>query len=100
LPGKLAGFALWRYRNAREKTQNRVLEAAWHSGSLQGDGRMTDNQKVDARHDAIRQARLAAALRENLKRRKVQSRGRVVDDHKTPSESAIEPTTATPEGQG
>jgi hypothetical protein len=63
------------------------------------DGRMTDNQKVGAKQDAIRQDKLAAALRENLKRRKAQSRGRVVDEQKTLPESAIEPITAAPEGQ-
>jgi hypothetical protein len=60
---------------------------------------MTDNQKVDARQDAIRQARLAAALRENLKRRKAQSRGRVADEQEILAESAIKPIAAAPEGQ-
>jgi hypothetical protein len=63
------------------------------------DVRMTDNQKVDARHDAIRQARLAASLRENLKRRKAQSRGRVSDEQKIQPVSAIESLSATPEGR-
>jgi hypothetical protein len=51
---------------------------------------MTDGTK--ARTKAAREARLRAALRENLKRRKAQARGR------TPDEGDVEPAETRPDG--
>jgi hypothetical protein len=51
---------------------------------------MTDGTK--ARAKAAREARLRAALRENLKRRKAQARGRTRD------EGDVEPVEARPGG--
>jgi hypothetical protein len=71
----------------------RVLSAAMVTGDKTGKG-----GKADAR--AARKARLAAALRENLKRRKQQARQRTVADITAPAESSsqnAESATGTPE---
>jgi len=49
--------------------------------------------KADAR--AARQARLAAALRENLKRRKQQARQRAVAHKTSPADASPQNTTTT-----
>jgi hypothetical protein len=56
---------------------------------------MTDDTK--ARAKAAREARLRAALRENLKRRKTQARGRTQDEPSAgePPEGEFTPTKAT-----
>jgi hypothetical protein len=61
-------------------------------------GKTGKGGKADAR--AARKARLAAALRENLKRRKQQARQRAVADTNAPDESSsqnAEPATGGPE---
>jgi hypothetical protein len=71
----------------------RVLSAAMVTGDKTGKG-----GKADAR--AARKARLAAALRENLKRRKQQARERAVADKNAPAERSsqnAEPATGGPE---
>jgi hypothetical protein len=52
--------------------------------------------KADAR--AARKARLAAALRENLKRRKQQARQRAVADKNAPAASSSQNAEAAPGG--
>ena len=53
---------------------------------------MTNATKVRAK--AAREARLRAALRENLKRRKAQARGRAQDEPE-PGEAELTDSTAT-----
>jgi hypothetical protein len=53
---------------------------------------MTEGTK--ARNRAAREVRLRAALRENLKRRKAQARGRAQDDP-SPPEGEFTPAKAT-----
>jgi hypothetical protein len=70
-----------------------VLSAAMVTSGKTGKG-----GKANAR--AARKARLAAALRENLKRRKQQARQRAVADTNAPAESSsqnAEPATGGPE---
>jgi hypothetical protein len=59
-------------------------------------GKTGKTGKADAR--AARKARLAAALRENLKRRKQQARQRAVADKNAPAESSSQNAEAAPGG--
>ena len=54
---------------------------------------------MDGSEHARQKARLAAALRENLKRRKAQTRGRVADERPNSVESAMDLPKAVPEGK-
>ena len=57
-------------------------------------GKSGKSGKANAR--AVRQARLAAALRENLKRRKQQARQRAVADKTLPAEGSSQDAKAAP----
>jgi hypothetical protein len=59
---------------------------------------MTNSTKTRA--NAAREARLRAALRENLKRRKAQARGRAQDDSEPDEAESVNPpaTSGKPEG--
>jgi hypothetical protein len=59
-------------------------------------GKTGKTGKADAR--AARKARLAAALRENLKRRKQHARQRAVADKNAPAESSSQNAEAAPGG--
>jgi hypothetical protein len=61
---------------------------------------MTDGTKAGAK--AAREARLRAALRENLKRRKAQARGRAQDEPAAPDprEPELTPPKATSDKPG
>jgi hypothetical protein len=50
---------------------------------------MTDDQKPPTAQERARQARLSEALRQNLKRRKSQARGRAEDQS---GDTAVDPT--------
>ena len=69
----------------------RVLSAAMVTG-----GKTGENGKADAR--AARKARLAAALRENLKRRKQQARERSVAAKTTTAETSSQDPETAPRG--
>jgi hypothetical protein len=63
---------------------------------------MAESGKTGAKADqrAARKARLAAALRENLKRRKQQARQRAVEHKNSPAEVASQDSEADAEAVG
>lgn len=60
---------------------------------------MASDDKATPGPEAVRKARLAQALRENLKRRKAQSRGRVAEQPRARTDQDIDPRAALPDRQ-